>query len=408
MFLSSTSNSDQSKATRFIARLLVFLAPVLVAAAVFEYAMYRTGDSWPINRVVQAQSKTDEGIFGRAYFSQQYNIYKSQVIRQRRPAILTLGSSRVMEFRNLMFHPHEQSFYNGGGMIQSIYDLAAYSRQVREAKLPVPRVVIVGIEPWWLSKDARGQGRSWLDERAQTDSVYSFSAHVEAARTLLKTGKRNFPWRVAFARSPRLTPRYGYEAVGIAALAVGGGERFSDGSHLYEKEIAEFIERPEHKDRMTPTVLQRVRNNSDQFAPSDGLDAARTALLIESLTSLKSLGAEVYAYLPPFSGEVTQALNESSALSRWWDEYRHALPEELKAAGIPCMPLSQPADYGLDDTYMFDGFHPSEVYNAYILEDLIRQSPPESMLASVDLNHLVALRSNDKALPLCFFPPDKR
>lgn len=345
-----------------------------------------------------------ESLLGRANFSQQYNLSKSEMIRRRRPRILALGSSRVMEFRDFMFHPYEKEFYNAGGLIQNVSDLAAYARQVREGKLPLPQVLIVGVDPWWVSEATDPpEKKSWLD--GEEDAVYKFSSHVEAARYLLSTGKTSFPWAVVFGGKPATSPFYNYPAFGIAAISTGKGERYSDGSFLYTAHLIDFIEHPSYHDRLTPPVLGQVKQTYFLFAPTSRVERVRASMLIQSLASLKALGVEVYAYEPPFSTEVMQALDESSALATWWTEYKGWLREQLEAVGVHCLPITRPVDYKLDDTYMFDGMHPGEVYNTYILEDLIRQSPPGSLLASIDLNYLAALRVRDDVIPLSFNPP---
>jgi hypothetical protein len=54
---------------------------------------------------------------------------------------------------------------------------------------------------------------------------------------------------------------------------------------------------------------------------------------------------------------------------------------------------------------MFDGIHPGEVYDSYILETLARRAAPGSLLASIDLNYLAALREKENLIPLSFNPP---
>src|SRR4051812_12293983 len=153
MFRLSMSNSSRVQALQFALRATLFLAPLIAGAFAFEMAMYRTRDSWPIEKVLAAEENLPgESIWGRANFSQQYNLSKSAMIRRRNPRIVALGSSRVMEFRALMFHPFEASFYNGGGLIQTVNDLAAYTRQVKEGSMPRPQVIIIGIDPWWMSE----------------------------------------------------------------------------------------------------------------------------------------------------------------------------------------------------------------------------------------------------------------
>lgn len=401
------SNSDRGRAALLALRVLVFCAPLLLGAALFELAMYRTRDSWPISKVIEEQERLGgESLIGRANFSQQYNLSKLEMLKRRRPLILALGSSRMMQFRAFMFHPYEGQFYNGGGLIQTINDLAEYARQVRARILPAPRVLVIGIDPWWVSEATQPpENGSWLS--GQEDAVYQFSSHVEAARLLLRTGKSNFPWSVAFGGKAGRALAYGYPAFGTAAIVAGSGERYSDGSFLYAAHLIDAIEHPAYHDRLTPQTLDQIKRTYGLFGPSAGVERVRARMLIESLASLKAQGIEVYAYEPPFSTEAMEALDHSDALATFWTEYRGWLREQLAATGIHCLPITRPADYGLDDTYMYDGVHPGEVYDTYILESLARQAPPGSLLASIDLNYLTALRAQANVIPLCFNPPPR-
>ncbi len=397
------SSSSRVEAFRFALRATLFLTPLVLGALAFELAMYRTRESWPIEKVLTAESKLPgESIWGRANFSQQYNLSKSGMIRRRRPRIVALGSSRVMEFRAFMFHPYEDSFYNGGGMIQNVNDLAAYARQVEDGRLPRPQVVLLGIDSWWITEMAAAvEEASWLD--AQEDDVYSFAAHVEAARNLIRTGKSSFPWRV-FRETPA-SPFYNYHAFGIAAAAAGIGERYSDGSFVYTPQLVDFIKRPAYRDRLAQPVLDQVKRHIASFQPSSHLDSRRTRVLLDALSSLKAMGIEVYAFEPPFSSAVLQALNESQPLAGFWSEYKNDLLAQLKEQGIECLPVGNAQDFGLDDRYMLDALHPGEIFDSYIIEELVRRAPPGSLLSSIDLTYVANLRKKDDAIPLSFYPP---
>jgi hypothetical protein len=399
------SNSERGRAFLLALRVIIFCAPLLFGAYLFEFSMYRTRDSWPIKKVIEAQAASGgESLLGRANFSQQYNISKSLMISRRRPRILALGSSRVMEFRSFMFHPYEAEFYNGGGLIQTVNDFAEFARQVREGRLPAPQVLIVGIDPWWVSEATDPpEKKSWLD--GEEDAVYKFSSHVEAARYLIRTGKSSFPWKVAFGQKQGASPYYNYPSFGIAAISAGVGERFSDGSFLYTAQLLDFIKQPVYRDRLAIPVLDQVKRNYFLFAPSRNVERVRARILVQSLASLKASGIEVYAYEPPFSTEVRRALDESQTLRTWWTEYKGWLREQLEAEGISCLPLVRQEDYGLDDTYMLDGIHAGEVFDSYILESLVKQAAPGSLLASIDLNYLAALRKGEHVIPLAFEPP---
>lgn len=395
---SSTSSSDRSRALRFALRVLAFGFPLLAPALVFETALLRTGESWPIGLVVWRQSQVPESVYGREVLSQQFNLYKLANIRNRAPAILIVGSSRVMQFRGFLFHPSEAAFYNAGGLIQTDADLIEYAREVRAGALPAPQALIVGIDPWWLKTGA--SPHQWLTDSPWSDAALRFGEHVQAARYLLKS--HDVPFGDALAGRLERTPAYGYPGFGLAALAYGDGER-RDGSHLYTIGILDFLRNRKFHDRETPTILQRVRESSHQFTPADSLDARRIDAFIAALQSLRERGVEVETFLPPFSSEVFHALDEMQ--TGWWLDYRDRLPAQIRRAGFVCLPVGTPADFGLDDRYMFDGFHPSEVFDSYLLERLVSMAKPGGALSKVDVQHLRKLRSGPRVIPLAFSPP---
>ena len=378
-------------------RVATFAAPLLAAALVFEVALLRTGESWPIPWAIARQSTLPRSLYGRQYLSQQYNLFKTANVRRRTPTIVILGSSRVMQFRDFLFHPFETAFYNSGGLIQNYADVIAYADEVRSGGLPRPRVLVLGIDPWWL-KPGDDQ-RQWVTEKLTGDAAFRFGEHVQAARSVLEEG--HFPWGAALSGEMKRSPLYEYPAFGLAALRYGDGER-NDGSHLYTSAIAEFIERPVYRDRETPPIIQRVREGSHQFRPAAGLDPSRVRSLIAALSALKASGVEIYTFEPPFSGEVLRALDASRA--GWWIDYRDRLPSRIREAGIVCLPVTCPADFGLDDTYMLDGFHPSEVLDSYLVERFAR-ALPGGALAAVDLAYLAERRARPDVLPLAFDPP---
>ena len=224
----STSNSDLVALRRFCQHAGVFFAPLLVLCAFcLSSQLWRTGESWPLSRVVDAQLRlgTTPSLYGRMLFSQQFNVYKYHMIKRTRPKIIIHGTSRVMQIRDFMFHPLEQWFYNAGGMIQSPHDVASYAARIRSGDVPQPEVLIFGVEPWWVKEGNTHEG--WLESQSLQDDVWLFPAHIEAARLLLR--RRVFPWKALLAGVPAPSPGYRYQAIGAKPLFDGSGFRL-DGS----------------------------------------------------------------------------------------------------------------------------------------------------------------------------------
>jgi hypothetical protein len=410
MYRSSTSSSDWKEsqraehapadrrgAWRFAARVSLFALPLLLVWGGLEAALWRTAESWPADQVLAAQAAAGgESLYGRGFFSQQFNLYKRGAIAARKPEILVVGSSRVMQFRAQMFPGH--SFYNGGGLLQNLGDLVALARILREERLPRPKVMIVGIDPWWMSFGA--STRSWLDDR--NEAAHQFSGHVNALRALLRD--RQFPWRAALTGTARTSPVFGYRAFGVQALEVGAGERGSDGSHLYTASILEYLEKPVYRDRESPPMIDRVPTGRVPFTPSDGLDPGLVTSALLALRELSAMGIETQVYLPPVSSALAAALSASPRHGRWWREYREEFPRALRQAGFVVTGPARPVDDGLDDRYMFDGVHPSEVMVARAVAGMVRAAQPGGVLGALDAAALEALAARAE-LPLAFERP---
>src|SRR5262245_51333619 len=127
---------DQKVAAHFLARAVLFALPLAGLLLLGEIILWRTGENWPLVRVLAEQAKGPETVFSRCLFSQQFNLYKLEALRRRRPAVVALGSSRVMEFRQFMFAP--VTFYNAGGLFQNATDVVAYVNLIAAGALPLP------------------------------------------------------------------------------------------------------------------------------------------------------------------------------------------------------------------------------------------------------------------------------
>ncbi len=403
MFRLFISNSEMSTSDRtvlwpFLRRILTFLFPFILIGLTMEFALWKTGDAWsPRSALIHQQQSTTESIYGPRFFSDQFNIFKLSGIRYRQPSILSIGSSRVMQIRDMMFHPLEKEFYNGGGILRNAFDLHTFADILTREELPLPKVLIVGIDPWWL-RTHYGKA-TWLND---SDGRSSFAGHIEAFRQILKKGAFQ---QVFTATSSFKSPGFGYDAIGTYARIEGTGFR-KDGSSLYPSKVfREFVESPVYVDRESPAIIDRIRKTKREFSLPATIDEHRVRLIIEALSRIKNKGVEVYAFMPPFSEEAFEALEDSQALHQWWNYYKHKFPKILEKHDIFITPVSNPAQFELDDRYMFDGWHPSEVYMGHLVKRMIEKSPDSSYLKNVRLKNLT-LSIKNAAIPLAFKRPD--
>jgi len=400
----STSNSKVQETGRtgilfFLGRILTFLLPFIIIGLALEFVLWKTGDLWPPQYALNSQQQfPNESIYGPRFFSDQFNIFKLSGIRNRHPAIVSIGSSRVMQIRDMMFHPLDKEFYNGGGLLRNAFDLEAFATLLTREELPLPQVLIVGIDPWWLRTN---YGKTtWLHD---PDERLSFAGHIEAFRQIFK---KNALKNVIAATSSSKSPGYGYEAIGTFARIDGTGFR-KDGSSLYPPKIfLEFVDNPIYVDRESPSIIDRIRMKRREFSLPATIDEKRVHLIVKALSLIQKKGVEVYAFMPPFSTEAFEALESSQSLEQWWNFYKNAFPKLLEENNISVVPVSHPIQFGLDDTYMFDGWHPSEVYMAHLVKSLIEHAPHSSYLKNTNSKKLQAL-TKETDIPLAFTLPDQ-
>ncbi len=391
--------SRHSSIISFVVRIILFALPLLFVVVALEWMLWHTGDSVPARQILIQQQRQVDTLYGRSYFSQQFNVYKIAAMRLRKPTILVLGSSRVMQFRDLMFAPLEQQFYNAGGMLQNAFDLRSFTNMIMEGELPAPRVLIVGIDPWWIKRDY-GES-SWL---ADPDEVYSPAAHVSVMRRILRSGSK-LQALITDYQLPVHTPS-GHLGLGSLARRNSSGFR-PDGSKLSPLQVfVDYAQTPNFVDRESPPVIQRIRKHISPFSLPAVVDQEQVGHIIESLKTLKGRGIEVYAFFAPFSAESLTALDYDSDMAPWWCYYKEKLPQLLHHQGIPVISILCPSDLGLDDRYMLDGFHPGEVFIAQMTERLVGLAPSSSPLKAVDLI-LLTDRVKNAVMPLSLGIPSE-
>ncbi len=384
---------DVAKARSFLLRVSVFMAPVALLFLIGEMLLWNLGENQPVAHVAAKQlQSTKPTLYSRNLMSQQFGIYKLAGIQLRSPEILVVGSSRVMQFRDFMFTPLERSFYNAGGIIQGIYDIESLAALIAEGKIAAPRLLVIGIDPWWLRSDDSQQAAGIFD----SDDAYNFAGHVKALRSLVR---RSLSGELAEALRRKRQSRFGDNKLGLAAIHSDSGFR-NDGSRQYAREIVASFAEIEFIDREDPPVIDRIRGRIYQFAIPTVIDDARVSILLAAIGRLVASGVEVWAVMPPFAEESLAAIRGDAELNQFWNDYETLFPM-LSQQGANTISMDQLGVHRMADEYMIDGFHPGEVYCAHFVLAMIEQAADDSLLKRIDARKL-RQRIESAELPLAF------
>jgi len=400
--MSPTSTSSSSGGPwRFARRAFLFAAPLLIAIGVLELCLYRTGDLWSIEAIVARQVREGNLLFGSGYHPDN-RAYQSAMMVEKRAEILVLGSSRVLQIRDFMFHPLEDSFYNAGRAIGDLAGLEQVVARMEEMPELRPEVLVLGMEPTWLT--ARQSGNAAVAPRGFR--WWRPGDHAELIRRFCFGPRGGLSFGAIRNGAGGPSPHYGYPAIGNLALEEGSGYRW-DGSRQYDPQILlDAIAEPGYVDREIPPIIERVRRGLPPFDRGD-MEAGSLSRIETVVGDLRAMDIELFVILPPFSDEVREEIGASLAWRPLWRRYRGELPRLLAGLGVPCLDLTDHDALGLADAYMFDGIHASEVYMARAILEIMSGLPAGSFLEAVDVTALERRLADRQVIPLSSDPPPK-
>lgn len=344
---------------RFVRRLVLFLAPWLVILAVAAAVLLRTGEALPVRTLLSLQRAAPAGqerLYLRGLMDQGFARYKVEGIRARRPAVLALGSSRVMQVRGDLFPG--ASFHNAGGLIQGMDDLAAVT--AHPVLLEGVTTVVLGVDGWWCN-DAWSNPAGFTRMR---DGPPDWKAPLAAVRAIVQ--------RPAWLDEK--SPGAGH--FGLAARRYGAGFR-SDGSYYYG---LPFPSDGKYVDREGTPIPERVRRGISQFAPATGLSTNALARLDAALAALSKRNIRVLAFAPPLSSDTLAAIEARPDARAFWISFRAEMTARFARAGIAWVDATDLSALGLDDRSLRDGFHAMETFHLHLLPAWSAQRPEDREL----------------------------
>jgi hypothetical protein len=354
-----TRAQDLGAVRTFAGRLLLWLLPVLLFAGAIEALLWRIGESWPLGRVIRYQEEHPDAFYARGLLDQGTFRYKYVQLLRRRPSIIALGSSRVMQFRAQMFGDQGQSFYNDGGLIHSVDDLQSFFDRLPPEALP--KIIILGVDFWWVNANQRREVFDAFDVGVDEDGTYRWQGHATAL--------------AEFIRHPRslrdlLTHSFGSQhrpdAIGYRAQLHHLGFRL-DGSNRFDLKVPQTSDQWNARIAKLNKGVSGLPKGAFPFAHTEGVSLPLLEKLKENLLRLKAKGVSVVAYSPPVVTAWARAAAVAPEQRDFWAEYHKMVPDLFHALEIPFWDIETPADAGADDRFMRDPFHAHETFDVRMM-----------------------------------------
>lgn len=330
----------------FFLKLVLFLVPVMLYLPLAAWVSRDSGELVSLRDVAVLQMQSDPVLFGRAYRDNWFT-YKVMATNIRKPDVLVLGSSRVMQFRALFFSVKPDVFYNAGGGSNNIYQMFTFLQNIDKDALP--KLLIISLDQEWFNPKWPG-----IDDAIQYDEENRFDiTHMLRVMNSILADVVSGKIERGDITS-QVDPIHHQHAVGLNAVVNGSGFR-NDGSYQYGHLLLAPLTTAENM----AEAIERVAAGRMRFEPSDKVDDNALQELEWLLRFCQSNGIAVVGFSPPYAPIVHQAM-----LDKGGYEY---IPRSIAAFGdlfsrygFKYFDFTNIAALGITDDDMIDGFHASE------------------------------------------------
>ncbi len=351
---------------------MIFILTLAVSAVLPlpNYLFLRnSGEVTPIPQVVKDQQRVPV-LYGAGFGDNTYR-YKLELIRERRPDIVTLGSSRVFFFQQEAFR---RPFVNAGGGARSVREARLFLEDL--VKTHSPKVLVVGLDYFWFNK-------AYLIAPVFPEHDFEVSdiTRFKLLQPLLwiKQGRYSFvDYERIFTGRSLQNRLIGYTPVGFFAMVKGNGFR-ADGSHV-NSIVCSGGEGS--ADKGFKSSLGLLTSNGWGLSSPNEIDPARLNELAEFAAACDRYGIRPVFYLTPVSPIAYDRLQSDPNAADYLRRVRAALPVAL--GGHEFYDTFDIRSMGSNDCESIDAHHPGNVAQDRILRWMADANPRGAISEFID------------------------
>jgi hypothetical protein len=336
----------------FWLKLSLFALPFVLLLGFPVFVLSVSGELLPISAVLALNNNSPDFRYGLAY-SNADKYYKISEVRRRKPAVLALGTSRIMQLRSEFFSQPQQ-FYNAGGGLTRLEQFRVFLEQAGYA----PSLLIVSLDQNFFNDNWKAEKYEDYPARLTADERAGLGTILMGWRGLYRD-YRSGKFRLADFRA---VP----QCLGVSACAQRKGFR-ADGSYDYGIKLSEDLE-----ERLAE-AFERIGTRTEMFEKGEQVSPTRLAELQRLLAYCRAQNIHVVGFLPPYAHAVYSKMQTLS-------DYRYLsqIAEQVKPAfdqfQFTFADYSDLAWLGASDEEALDGFHGDERAYRRILLRLAEQN----------------------------------
>ncbi len=321
---------------------IFFLPFYLVLNNAYENSSYST--------IVNDQ-KTKNAIYGTSLNQNTFS-YKLELIKQTKPNIVAMGSSRVMQFREIFF---DKTFVTAGGGMNNLEEGVMFLEKMLKGH--TPEKVILGLDFWWFSKEKENNiDFNYHKNEGVTLTKRKIFYPISLIKDKIFTYEQFF--RITFGNT--INDITHYENFGYQAIKSSNGFR-KDGSYLYGKQL--FLSKT--KDISFKDTLERINKGTNGFEHNQIFSNKAVLELEQIIKLLKKNKIEYIIILPPLPQIIIEEINKNM------DKYQYTL--FLKEYLSKKKKFINYEDFFYDECEFIDGFHGGDVIYARIVQNLEKE-----------------------------------
>lgn len=349
--------------SRFWAKLFVFLLPFALVFCVLTGVMLYLGESMPLSWIVAQQQAAD--ILYRPKYGNRDQQFKTLSVNMRRPEVLALGSSRILQFRAGFFNRRPDAFYNAAAPAWTLPQVSNLLYGLDAQALP--RVLILAVDP------------PWFNDAYEADEFPAPVSDIEHLLLVDRSILQDMISGEAFDRTGFENAAYfrreepggsGVLALGMRAIRDGHGFR-SDGSEQYgDFLIADWLWQLQQRENH----LEMMRRGEQMYVYGETVSEASLDALSRLLDFAARNDISVIGFLPSYTPQLWERM-----IARGNHSYIEALTPRLRelfaAHDFPFFDFSDGASTGSSDDEFFDGWHASELSNLRLYLAMLEALP---------------------------------
>jgi len=364
-------------------KIFFFSLPVILVLLLPAVIIFFCREYYSVDDILYAQRK-DPSVLYNTCCSNLRAPYKKALVLEKNPEIITLGTSRVLEFRQEFFRD-PAIFANAGQAIVNINDLPEFMRKLK--------VILLGLDhqmftPGYATQDTT----SFMPESVVERFGTVLGGNWKRIYTYMFQGKVPADIIVRSFRS---------DNVGMAALTNGSGFR-ADGSYNYGDSLEE---RDQHFSSSTDlsNMLASLSSDREAFLYGTRISGEAVNNLKQFLDMAKKRNIVVIGFLPPYpQGIYRKMLSVPDAYAKMVTQLPATLTNIFAAYGDQFYDYSDDSVIGAGQNEYVDPFHGTDKLSLRVLIDIAKKQKKqigqyvdiiglEKLLVANSKNHLTDL-----------------